>query len=218
MINKQKGQMYGWVNATWNPIRGDCKIHDCTYCYMKRFPQKTVHLDEKCLKNDLGSGNTIFVGSSTDMFAENIPYEWIKKVLDHCKEFDNTYLFQSKNPVRFLEFVFPPKVILGTTMETNDVNNYAKYSKAPLPSWRASAMDKLPKEIDRMVSIEPIMKFGHLFSSWIKDINPKFVSIGADSKGNNLPEPSKEELLKLISELEKFTEVRLKPNLKRLMK
>ena len=39
MLNKQKGNMYGFVTHTWNTVKGRCK-YDCRYCYMKRFPQK----------------------------------------------------------------------------------------------------------------------------------------------------------------------------------
>ncbi|KKK52692.1 hypothetical protein LCGC14_3102340 [marine sediment metagenome] len=42
-----------------------------------------------------------------------------------------------------------------------------------------------------MISIEPITDFNlEFFIKIIKEIKPKFVSIGADSKGHNLPEPS----------------------------
>ena len=51
----------------------------------------------------------------------------------------------------------------------------------------------------------------------VKSIHPKFVSIGADSKGHGLPEPSAEKTTTLIRELRKFTEVRLKPNLARII-
>ena len=46
---------------------------------------------------------------------------------------------------------------------------------------------------------------------------PIQVNIGADSGGNNLPEPSKEKIIELIFELEKFTKVKQKKNLKRLL-
>ena len=66
MLNESKGNMYSFVNKTWNVIKGKCP-HDCKYCYMKRFPQKDVRLDKKELKTDLGENNFIFVGSSCDM-------------------------------------------------------------------------------------------------------------------------------------------------------
>ena len=113
MLNKQRGNMYPWCDFTWNPIKGKCP-HECVYCYMNRFPQGELRLDEKCLKDNLGEDNTIFVGSSMDMFAWSILPDWILKVLNHCNKYpDNTYLFQSKNPYRFLRLFkqFPSKTI-----------------------------------------------------------------------------------------------------------
>ncbi len=52
----------------------------------------------------------------------------------------------------------------------------------------------------------------------IKLIKPDWVNIGADSKGHNMPEPSKEKILALVKELEKFTEIKNKNNLQRLLK
>ena len=76
-------------------------------------------------------------------------------------------------------------------------------------------MEKLKGE--KMVSIEQIMDM-NVFRvvNWMKRIKPKFVSIGADSQGHNLPEPSWEKVQELIKELEKFTEVSIKDNLRRL--
>ncbi|MCJ7804464.1 hypothetical protein MUP35_01890 [Patescibacteria group bacterium] len=68
------------------------------------------------------------------------------------------------------------------------------------------------------VSIEPILDFDlDKFIFDIKIANPKFVSIGADSKGHNLVEPNGIKIKQLIQELSKFTEVRLKSNLNRLI-
>ena len=219
MLNRQKGNMYPWVTHTWNPIKGRCP-HECSYCYMKKFWGKlgNPYLDEKCFKDNLGEGNTIFVGSSIDMWANEIPNKWIRKVLEHCRKYpDNIYLFQSKNPHRFNIYFddFPPNVILGTTIETN--RNIENITKAPSPVNRYIHMlNDYPR---KMVSIEPIMDFDlDEIVRWIKDIQPTFISIGADSKKNNLPEPPKEKIQKLISELKKITEVRVKPNLGRLLK
>ena len=213
-LNKQKGNMYGFVNYTWNVIKGICP-HQCSYCYMKGLVKSELHLDEKELKTDLGEGNFIFIGSSTDMFADKIPKEWILKVLEHCKKYPkNKYLFQSKNPKRFEEFLdlFPKNTILGTTIETNRKGfNY----NAPEVSERQYHIqqDKFPI----MITIEPIMDFDlEIFLAWLKDIKPKWINIGADSKRHNLPEPSWEKVERLIFELKKFTEVKVKDNLWRL--
>ncbi len=207
--------MYSWVTHTYNPIKGKCP-HDCSYCYMKRFPVGELRLVEKELGTDLGKGNIIFVGSSTDMFAKEVPVEWINRVLLHCNAFDNTYLFQTKNPARFLEsFAFPKKTIFGTTIESSYTH---PISDAPDAGSRFLAMKNIQGR--KMVSIEPILDFPrpYIFVSWLKQIAPEFVSIGADSKGHDLPEPSWEKTQLFIEELKKFTEVKVKPNLKRLQK
>lgn len=73
--------------------------------------------------------------------------------------------------------------------------------------------DKLKSEINQNIG-------GDLetFLFWLMKIEPTQVNIGADSKHHNLLEPSKEKLLSLITELEKFTKVVQKSNLARLMK
>lgn len=228
MLNKQKGNMYPWVTHTWNPIKGKCK-HNCKYCYMKRFPQPEIHLDKKELETNLGQDNTIFIGSSCDMFADNIPNEWLYQILGHCEDYlDNTYLFQTKNPLRFqyinpydgLNVHWSKRVIIGTTIETNrsyDVGWEYHVSNAPEPIERFEWLEKT-QAYHKMISIEPIMDFDlNIIINWLKRIKPKFISIGADSKNHDLPEPDKEKTLCLIEELKKFTEVKIKDNLNRII-
>lgn len=218
-LNIQKGNMYGFVTHTWNAIKGKCS-HDCKYCYMKRFPQNPIRLDEKEFKTDLGKDNFIFVGSSTDMFAKDVPGEWIDKVINYCLKYpDNTYLFQSKNPERFLDFQSNleqlPNLIIGTTIETNRLGfNY----NAPEVWERGFYISKVDFA-QRMVTIEPVMDFDvDILVNWIEDIDPSFINIGADSTKNNLSEPSKEKIKDFIKGLEKFTKVNLKTNIERLYK
>lgn len=217
MLNKQKGNMYGFVTHTWNAIKGKCS-HNCSYCYMKVFPQRELHLDEKEFKTDLGEGNVIFVGSSTDMFAEDVNLDWIERVLSHCNKYpNNTYLFQTKNPHRFLYFIglYPKNVIFGITLETNRKNSY---SNTISPKEKIYFFND--KRLQRkMITIEPVIDFDlEEFTEMIKKCNPDFVNIGADSKNHNLPEPSKEKVLLLIKELSKFTNIINKKNLSRLIK
>ena len=218
-LNKSKGNMYSWTTHTWNPIRGKCP-HGCVYCFMKDRDVGPLRLDSKALADSLGKGRTIFVGSSTDMFADAVPGEWIWQVLNKCKYHDgNKYIFQTKNPSRFFKFVgeFPLRTILGTTLESN--REYGQSIDAPLPAERAAAFcDRRLQRFKKMVSIEPVVAFDlEIFSRWIKGINPAFVSIGADSKGHNLIEPTAQELKDLVVELSAITEVKLKKNLDRLL-
>ena len=218
-LNKQIGNMYGWVTHTYNIIKGRCP-HNCDYCYVKRFPIGDLRFDEKCLNDDLGTGKTIFVGSSCDMWADKIPVDWIASALSICANFDNTYLFQTKNPWRFVDFWFrfPKKTILGATIESNRRYNL---SEAPQVAERAEAMASLSKtkEFKIMISVEPVLDFDvKKFSTMLRNIHPDFISIGADSKKNNLPEPSKEKVEQLISKLKEYGfDVKLKNNLKRII-
>ena len=216
-LNKSKGNMYEFVTHTWNTIKGECP-HDCSYCYMKRWGKlNPVRFDEKELKTNLGSGNFIFVGSSNDMFADDIPFEWIEKTLKYCSEFDNKYLFQTKNPKRLLNFKLPNSVIC-TTIES-DMFYSEIMANSPKPYERAKYMEMLSDcGFETFVTIEPIMDFNYnLMIDLIKQCNPKQVNIGADTGKNGLPEPSKEKLANLIEGIQKFTIIHNKSNLKRLL-
>lgn len=224
-LNKVKpnSNMYGWLDATWNTVKGKCP-HDCEYCYMKKWgEQPELHFDEKELKIDLGKDNFIFVGSSCDLFADAIPEKWIVDTLSHCNKFDNKYLFQSKNPERIITMRHHlpdyDHVILGTTIESN--RTFKGMCKAPTPIKRA-------KEIVRaqffgyktMITIEPIMQFDlEDMVAIIELCSPQFVNLGANTNSKvKLQEPRSKKIMALINRLKEFTEVKIKPNLKRLMK
>lgn len=222
-LRESKGNMYPWVTHTWGPVAGRCS-HRCAYCYMRQFKLRPIRLVNSAFKDDLGNGHVIFVCSGTDLFAADVPAEWIRRVLGRCwANINNAYLFQSKNPARFREFerLFPQRTICGTTLES-DVHR-PELSGAPSPEERAEVMTALKDSCRtrawrRMVSIEPVMRFnlGRL-AAWLRRIEPDFVSIGADSKRHGLPEPPAGELRELISALEEFTQVKLKANLARLL-
>jgi len=218
-LKKQKGNMYEFVSHTWSPIRGKCS-HDCSYCYMKKWgEQPPLHIDERDLETNLSEGNFIFVGHTIDLFADDVPADWVEEVLCQLTLYPkNRYLLQSKNPKRFLDFFghYPDKVLFGTTIETNrDIVE----SKAPPVSQRAMALAELSyKDFETMVTIEPIFDFDlDDLVDLIILANPIWVNIGADSKGHNLPEPSKDKVRCLVQTLQKRTQVKLKGNLKRLL-
>ena len=244
-LNPATGNMYDFIDYTGNAIRGNCP-HDCTYCFNKvRGDLGNIRLDSNELTGKIIENKFIFIGDSIDMFAENIPNEWIQQVLNYRDCFNNKYLFQSKNPKRILDFITHSvfsKSVVCTTIES-DIDYPELMSDSPQILDRVLAMEKisnsqiipyqqdlfdtsilLPRNIETYVTIEPIMKFNlPRFVDYIKRCNPKQVNIGANSKEYRIisfrdKEPSYSELLELINELEKFTEVKLKDNLKRLMK
>jgi DNA repair photolyase len=186
---------------------------------MKRWKNlKKIRFDKSELKTDLGKGNYIFVGSSCDLFAENIPERWITETLIHCSKFDNSYLFQTKNPGRVLYFSeWPEKSIFCTTIETNRWYDEMKYSPPPFERSRAMSGISIFNKI--YVTIEPIMDFDlRSLVTLVQACNPIQVNIGADSGGNKLPEPTSSKVKELVEALSEFTIVKEKKNLKRLLK
>ena len=220
-LNKQKGNMYGFITHTWNTIKGKCPFN-CKYCYMKKFTQNEIHFDLSELKTRLGQHNFIFVGSSCDMFANAIPSDWIQRTLAHCRKFSNQYLFQTKNPKRFFEFTdfFPPQTTLCITLES-DIDHHLGCAPAPWP--RCYQFKKCRFQYDKkfkyMVTIEPVLFFTpNDFYNMLLDLVPHQINIGADSGNNKLNEPSRDQLLRLIKRLQKARiYVHQKPNLKRLL-
>lgn len=234
-MNNSTGNMYKFHKklCTYNPIKGTC-LHDCNYCFMKNMRRRfnhdpTLRLDAKELSCGLGSGKFVFVGSSTDDFAENVPSEWIDAVLNHLQDYsDNEYMLQTKNPARFLDFIDhkffkerKDKLVLCTTIES-DIDHQG-VSKAPTIAERVKAMQELSALGFRlMVTVEPIMDFTEAakFTELLASFNPIQVNIGANtSRGVKLMEPSKAKILNLIQELEGASiAVHQKSNLGRLLK
>jgi len=185
---------------------------------MSRFKKFNLRLNNKLLNEDLGSNNFIFVGSSTDMFADNVPSEWIEQTIKQLMKYNNTYLFQTKNPKRYLEFINlfdESKSILGTTIETNrDISNI---SDAPSIEDRVKYMEKI--KLKKTITFEPIVDFDIEDLLKIKKrIKPEFISIGAITGMKAMyDEPNKEKLLKFIEEAKKITKIEKKNNLERLL-
>jgi len=224
MLRQSKGNMYEFVTHTFNPIKGKC-FHNCPYCYMKRWgEQKPLRLDRKELKTDLGKGNFIFVGSSTDMFAADVPEEWIFDVIYLLKKFDNKYLLQTKNPERLFNLlvsmsaVRPEQFVFATTIETN--RGEIRFGDAPDVRRRSNAMARIAMHgFKTMVTCEPIIDFDVPdLTSLILLCDPEQINIGADSGGNGLPEPSPEKIQQLIESLERcdIKKVVKKKNLARI--
>jgi DNA repair photolyase len=178
-----------------------------------------IHFDEKELKTDMGQNNTIFVGSSNDMFAIQVNDCWIRDTLNHCSKFNNTYVFQSKNPFNMSRLIdhFPDRSIIGTTIETNRGELLSQISKSPSPQDRIEWLRQIGNE--KFITIEPIMDFDvEPFAEMIISVKPSFVNIGADSKKSNLLEPRWVKILNLIDLLKKSNvKIRKKVNLDRIM-
>ncbi len=222
------GNMYKFVTQTWNPIKGIC-YHQCRYCYMNGLrPEKyecaPVMVEDE-FEVDLNDGKVIFVGDSIDLFAQDIPDKWILRVLDHCAGFNDqrtgqkkiVFLFQSKNPSRFLKFldhrVFK-HAIIGTTIETNRYYPDIMVN-SPRIEDRADAMKMISeKGFYTMITAEPLLAFDKTeLVEIIRLCNPRFVNIGRESKRKVwVPEPTSTQVKELVAELREITKVIVKSN------
>jgi protein gp37 len=225
-LTKTKGNNYNWITNSHNHLAGECQ-HMCRYCYVDnpRFgrPERykgELRLVEKEFSVKYGIGKTIFIENMNDLFADNVSIEFIDRVLAHCREWpNNTYVFQTKNPMRYVSVPlenWPQNKLIGATIETN--RDIVTISKAPPAEERAYAMKLIAGR--KFLTIEPIMAFDlSVMVNWIIKIKPEFVNIGADSKRNKLDEPSWAEVQALIKAIkDNGIEVREKSNLERLKK
>ena len=232
---KKNGNMYEWISDTANPLGGEC-IHKCGYCFVEKLKHaKPVikkkytgdpEISENGLKKICGKGKFIFVCDMTDLFADNVPFSYIEKVINKCKSKpENKYLLQTKNTKRMFDLMYLFSDIhlqifsVCTTFESN-IYYPEDMGKAPVPMDRIKEFKRLGfSNLDKYITIEPIMDFDlNIVVEEIRGVMPLQVNIGADSGNNNLSEPPKEKILELIKQLETFTKVKQKSNLKRLLK
>jgi DNA repair photolyase len=224
-LMKSRGNMYDWVTHMHTHLMGECP-NKCVYCYVGKGPSGRPHryigpprFSFEEFKIDYGNYRTIFIEHMNDMFAEGINPNWIMRILRHCHEYPtNTYVIQTKNPMRALLFAdaFPPNRIVGTTIESDfDF----RISQAPLPRFRLIGIKEFAlRGFRTFITIEPVMEFSRDFADMIIDARPGFVNIGADSKGCGLREPDEEALKNLIERLNKANVIiKKKTNLARLL-
>jgi DNA repair photolyase len=227
--------MYKDVDQRWNPLAGKC-IHNCSYCYVNNWKHRSQkHMDKyngepTIWKNPFKAKfkGRVFVCSMNDLFAENVPEEVIIKIIKYCSKFpDAEFLFQTKNTPRLEQFVrhandvpfpifqFPENSIFCTTIETNRI--YPNIMKNTISPW--SRIKGIKNLLNVHITIEPILDFDcEELVEMIQVAKPLQVNIGADSKKNNLPEPSKEKVIALINILKTMTNVVIKDNLHRIIK
>lgn len=183
-----------WTDATWNPVTGCSKVSPgCAHCYAEtvtaRFagspgwisehrpwtPENAEHnvrLHPERLEQPLRwrKPRMVFVNSMSDLFHENIPYEFQREcfnVMRRCDggviaatgKRDPRHVFQilTKRPEQALELwrsrklgfdTWPDHIWLGVSIEN------ARYT------WRAAVLREIPAAV-RFISAEPLL--GSLF-------------------------------------------------------
>jgi protein gp37 len=178
-----------WTEATWNPVAG-CSIVSpgCTNCYAMRLAARLgamgqmkyqgvtrksggrakwngqIHLDFSSLDlpRKWTKGKLIFVNSMSDLFHDEVPLAFIKRVFQTMNDTPHhTYQVLTKRAERLLglssQFAWTPNIWMGVSVESADYQ------------WRIECLRKTGAAI-KFLSLEPLL--GPLEDLDLTDIIP----------------------------------------------
>ncbi len=165
-----------WTEATWNPIAG-CNVISpgCTNCYAMRMAHRLELMGQDKYKGTTRKsggrskwngklrfdresldaptkwkgGRIIFVNSMSDLFHEQVPLRFIKKVFHTIKITpQHTYQILTKRAERLSELSdeleWAANIWMGVSVENSDY------------LWRIDHLRKVPAHV-RFLSIEPLL-------------------------------------------------------------
>jgi len=186
-----------WADVTWNPVTG-CP-HNCTWiapdgkrvgCYARAMNDR-FHWQQDFSVPVLHAGKLdkpfrwrrprrIFVCSMGDLFADPVPDEWIRLVLDAIiVHFWHTFLLLTKNCDRLLrgsaDYTVAPNAMLGITVDEHQ--------------------RRIPDHTVSWISFEPLT-CDLLTAPLPRNIN--WVVIGALSAGAKKYQPKREWVLNIL--------------------
>jgi protein gp37 len=128
-----------WTDATWNPVTGCTKISPgCKHCYAERLAHRLKRMGQANYRNGFSltlqpqmldlpfswkSPRRIFVNSMSDLFHQDVPLEYVKRVFDvmaraHWHQFQ--VLTKRADRLRELssQLLWPPNVWQGVSVES----------------------------------------------------------------------------------------------------
>lgn len=180
-----------WTEMTWNPSTGCTKISaGCANCYaeimtrrlqamgMKKYEDGfnfACHVSELAIPYNWKKPRKVFVNSMSDLFHEDMPLEFLKKVFKVMNECPN-HIFQvlTKRADRlyFLsrELDWSPNIWVGVTVEDNSLKERIDYLR------------EVPSSI-RFLSLEPLLT--PLQNLDLTNID--WVIVGGESGANSRP-------------------------------
>ncbi|MBI4245511.1 MAG: phage Gp37/Gp68 family protein [Planctomycetes bacterium] len=154
-----------WTEKTWNPVTGCDKISPgCKNCYAERMAKRlnlmgsrrykngfrpTLHEDLIDLPRHWIKPSVIFVNSMSDLFHEDVPLDFIKRVfrtMNDCQS--HQFQILTKRAERLADLCnnldWTQNIWMGVSIESG------KYT------WRARYLKEVPAYI-RFLSIEPLL-------------------------------------------------------------
>ncbi len=128
-----------WTDATWNPVTGCTKISaGCTHCYAERLAMRLKAMGQANYRNGFEvtlqpqmlelplrwkTPKRIFVNSMSDLFHEDVPTTYIKRVFDvMARTHWHQYQVLTKRSDRLLELnkelEWAPQIWMGVSVES----------------------------------------------------------------------------------------------------
>jgi protein gp37 len=158
-----------WTNYTWNPVTGCTKVSPgCKHCYAERiyerfhgknsFKHIVCHRDRLTAPLKWKQPSLVFVNSMSDLFHEDVPFEFINAVFSVMSDVDrHTYQVLTKRPERMLEFFDWKKHLTGIEWRPSEnvwlgvsvEDQFAADLRIPL-------LGRL-KGVNRFLSCEPLL-------------------------------------------------------------
>jgi len=190
----------GWTDSTWNPVTGCTKVSaGCKYCYAELLANRLkvcglrtyangfhVTLHESAMKVPLGwkKPRTIFVSSMGDLFHEDVPFDFIRRVFDVMKAADRhqfQLLTKRSDRLRELSESLPwlPNVWMGVTVESTDYRHRVDDLRATGAAMKFLSLEPLLGPIPDMdlrgidwviVGGESGLTSRPMDASWVADI------------------------------------------------
>ncbi len=158
-----------WTGSTWNPVTGCVKISPgCMHCYAERMAKRLQAMGQPNYANGFKlalhehvvelplkwkKAQNIFVNSMSDLFLEEVPITFIKKIFTVMRKAHwHTFQVLTKRSERLKELssklYWAPNIWMGVTVENNDY------------TFRIDDLRKTDAHI-KFLSIEPLLGSMH---------------------------------------------------------
>ena len=154
-----------WTESTWNPVTGCTRISPgCKHCYAERMARRLQAMGQPNYRNGFRltvhpqaleaplrwrNPRVIFVNSMSDLFHEDVPFEFARRVFDVMERAaQHTFQVLTKRPEVALacadRLPWPDNVWLGTSVESG------------LYTHRIKTLARIPAKL-RFLSLEPLL-------------------------------------------------------------
>lgn len=186
--NECVGEECQWVTESTGGIHDiEEPVYDVDRGHKSPYPfefDPTFHRYRLSEPAKIKKSKTIFVCSMADLFGEWVPEEWIRQVLDACKQApQHRYLFLTKNPTRYTQLAFD-----------GQLPKKSNFWYGHTITNQRNALISVPDGYNSFISAEPLL--GPLAGGWgyapfLLRVN--WTIIGAETgnrKGKVIPEKS----------------------------